>query len=457
MSDKPIFTRLTQVEPSEIKGALVSFLFIFLLMASYMIMKPVRDALPSDWGDVSLARQWTYTFIVSTIAVSIYNVFASKISLRRLVPGVFIFFATTFLGIYVAFRAGIEVTLLGKIFYVWSSVFSLFHISVFWSFISQHYNKNESKRVFGFINTGASAGAIFGPLMIIVLAKSMSVDNILLVTSAVLLTTLPLIAILNRHFDEKESGAQKKMTLSSNPFSGFYELLTHKRLLGIALFIFLFTGISAFLYSTQKDLLVEYSRAERKQLLGSVELATNILTIVLGIFATNRIARKFGMAATLSMVPFIVGLLLLLLSANPAIMLVLALQVVRRAGNYAITRPAREILYTAVDREARFKTKPIIDVAVYRGGDVAWIWVIAFLGDGWLNLGTPAMLCVAAGVCVVWGLVGIYLGKTHDRTADDENAPKTDAPPREDPPKEERKTPDRPGEIRTTRDFRKKP
>jgi len=434
--DKGVFYAITQIEPSEIKGALISFLFIFLLMASYMIMKPVRDALPSDWGDVSLAQQWTYTFIVSTIAVSIYNVCASKISLRRLVPGVFVFFATTFLAIYMSYRAGVEVTLLGKIFYVWSSVFSLFHISVFWSYLSQHYNKQESKRIFGFINTGASAGAICGPLLIILLSSSMSVENILLVTSGVLLLTLPLIAILNRHFDEKEHNEQKTMTLSSNPFSGFIELLTHKRLLGIALFIFLFTGISAFLYSTQKNLLIEYSSAERKQLLGSVELATNILTILLGIFATNRIAKKFGMATTLSLVPFVVGILLLLLSANPAILLVLALQVTRRAGNYAITRPAREILYTAVDREARFKTKPIIDVAVYRGGDVFWIWIIAFLGDGWLNLGLSTILCVGAGVCFIWGLVGIYLGRKHEQSEQEEaeTGPTEKPAPRQSPP-----------------------
>ncbi|MDP4610167.1 MAG: MFS transporter [Opitutales bacterium] len=410
------FTRLTQVEPYEIKGALVSFVFIFLLMASYMIMKPVRDALPSDWGDVSLAQQWTYTFIVSTIAVSIYNVFASQVSLRRLVPGVFVFFALSFLGIFLAYRADVEVTVLGKIFYVWSSVFSLFHISVFWSFISQHYTKGESKRIFGFINTGASAGAIAGPLLILLLAKSMSVENILLVTSALLLFTLPLIAYLNRYFDQKENQEQTNMKLSPNPFSGFMELLTHKRLIGIAVFIFLFTGVSAFLYSTQKTLLIDYTSVERKQLLGSVELATNILTILLGVFATNRIARKFGMPTTLSMVPFIVGLLLLLLSANPAIILVLALQVTRRAGNYAITRPGREILYTAVDREARFKTKPIIDVAVYRGGDVFWIWIIAFLGDGVLNLGASAILCAGAAIAILWGFVGVYLGKRHEQS-----------------------------------------
>ena len=411
------FTTLTQIEPSEIKGALVSFLFIFVLMASYMIMKPVRDALPSDWGDVSLAQQWTYTFIVSTIAVCVYNLCASFVSLRVLVPSVFVFFAVSFLGIYSAFQGKvIEVTTLGEIFYVWSSVFSLFHISVFWSFISQHYNKEQSKRVFGFINTGASAGAIVGPAVILLLSHRINEENILLITSGVLLLTLPLITILNREFAKKE-GNLKAPQLSPNPFSGFQELFTHKRLRGIAAFIFLFTAVSTFFYFAQKELLEDHSRADRKQILGSVELATNIITICIGIFATNRIARKFGMPTTLSMVPFVICGLLLLVSMNPVIMLVLALQVVRRAGNYAITRPAREILFTAVDKEARFKTKPIIDVAVYRGGDVFWIWLIALLGDGKFNLGLGPILCVGAGITFVWGLVGIYIGKKHDQDA----------------------------------------
>lgn len=408
------FTRSTQIKPSEIKGALVAFLFVFVLMASYMIMKPVRDALPSDWGDVSLAKQWTYTFIVSTVAVFIYNFCASFVSLRVLVPSVFVFFAASFLGIYAAFQGDIiELNTLGKVFYVWSSVFSLFHISVFWSFISEHYTREQGKRVFGFINAGASVGAIFGPAVILRLSDRINEESILLVTAGVLLATLPLIFILNRNFDKTDK-EEKVASLSANPFSGFQELLSHKRLLGIACFIFIFTGVSAFLYFAQKELLTEYSRVDRKILLGKVELVTNALTILIGIFATNRIARRFGMPTTLSLVPFVICGLLLLVSMNPAILLVLALQVVRRAGNYAITRPAREILFTAVDREARFKTKPIIDVAVYRGGDVFWIWLIALLGDGGLDLGLGAMLIVGASVAIVLGMVGIVIGKKHD-------------------------------------------
>ena len=426
--DKGFLFRITQIEPSEFKGTVIAFFFIFVLMASYMIVKPVRDALPSDWGDVGLAQQWTYTFIVSTIAVSIYNFFASKITLRKLVPGVFVFFACTFTGLYLAYKAGVEPTFLGKIFYVWSSVFSLFHISVFWSFISQLYSKAQSKRVFGFINTGASVGAIAGPAIMLWLASTMSVENILLVTSCALLLSLPLIAALNRIFDKAAESNHLPVALDPNPFSGFKEFVTHKRLVGIASFIFLFTGISAFLYSTQTGLLAEFESADRKQLLATMELASNVLTIIIGIFATNRIAKRFGMPVTLSVVPFIVGGLLLVLSANPAIVLVLALQVVRRAGNYAITRPAREILFTAVDREARFKTKPIIDVAVYRGGDVFWIWVIALLGDGWLHLGESATLCVGAGVAIIWGFVGVHLGRKHEREESDMDEPTEKVP-----------------------------
>lgn len=405
---------LFKIEPDELKAALLSFVFVFILMASYYMMKPVRDALPSDWGDVSLAQQWTITFIVSTIAVSIYNFAASIFSLKRLVPAVFIFFAISFLAIFIDFKNGRSVLVLGKVYYVWSSVFSLFHISVFWSFVSQLYTKEESKRLFAFINTGASVGAIFGAWLVSQFSNSINEENILLIASGSLLLTLPLIHLLNKESAKRGKGAVTEVKLSPNPFSGFQEFITHKRLLGIASFIFVFTGVSAFLYSIQTDLLVDYSRTERKELLGRVELVTSLSTVLLGIFIANRLSLKFGLRISLGIVPLVVSLLLFLLSMNPAIMLVLVLQVVRRSGNYAITRPSREILFTAVDKEARFKTKPIIDVAIYRGGDVFWIWIIALLGDGWLHLGLTQLLYVGAAVSLLLAVIGYLLGKSHE-------------------------------------------
>ena len=168
-----------------------------------------------------------------------------------------------------------------------------------------------------------------------------------MLTAGCLFGTLPLIFSINkRAVIESESG-EKKPKLNPNPFSGFVELVSNQKLLGIAAFIFVFTGISTFFYVFQSDLLVDFSYAERKTLLGSVELMTSILTILLGMFVSNRLSLNFGLPTALGIVPIIVAVLLLFLSLSPVIMLVLVLQVLRRAGNYSITRPSREILYSA--------------------------------------------------------------------------------------------------------------
>lgn len=408
--------KIFKIKQEELYGAVLSFLFVFILMASYMILRPVRDALPSDWGDVSLATQWSITFVLSTIAVSVYNFLAAKISLKKLVPGVFVFFSLSFLTIYLLSSLGVDKGVLGKIFYIWTSVFALFHISVFWSFTSQAYTKEQSKRVFGFINTGASAGAIVGPLIVIALVKNVPLEGVLIIAAVSLLAVLPLIALLNRYHDKKGVNANEELGhLSPNPFKGFQDLVSSKQVLGIAFFIFFFTGVGSFLYIAQNEALEEFTRAERKEKLASLDLTINFLTIILGIFAANRITQKFGLATSLAIVPFCVALCLILLSLNTAVFFVLALQVLRKSGNYAITRPAREILFTGVSKETRFKTKPIIDVAVYRGGDVFWIWSLAFLGDGYFNLSLPQKLWIGAGIAVAWGILGVYLGNRHER------------------------------------------
>jgi len=367
-----IFTKLTQVKPEEFKGAIWSFLFIFILMASYYVMKPVRDSIPSDWGDQGLAVQWSVTFILSTIAVSVYNICASRISLQKLVPSVFVFFALSFIAIYVFSKFNlVDSTLLGKIFYAWVSVFSLYHISVFWSFTSQAYSRSESKRIFSFINTGASAGAIAGSLFVTQYGKAIQVELALLIVVCALIVVLPMIRVLRKIHEET---GQLSETAKGN-----------------------------------------LSRS-RQGWLAYLDLAINVMTILLGILATSRITQKFGLATALSIVPFFVAIFMLLLTLNTEIFVVLAIQFLRKSGNYAITRPAREIAYTGVSKEGRFKTKPIIDVAVYRGGDVFWAWIFVFLGTKGLNLDSSGKLIVGAAVAVAWALVGISMGRRYERT-----------------------------------------
>lgn len=417
-----LILKLTNIRASELKAAMMSFVFIFTLMASYMILKPVRDAMPSDWGDVTLATQWTYTFIFSTIAVIVYNFIASQIQLRYLVPGVFIFFSFSFILFYLAYQGVFTIPHIGKVFYVWISIFSLFHISVFWGFMTGNFNKEQGKRIFGFITTGASIGAIVGPVIVtFIIDKDVNEGTILLFTSTLLLIPIPIIFYLNRLFKKMGSHQKNNQTtintksLSANPLSGFQEFIKHPRLIGIATFIFLFTAISAFFYFTQTNVLKEYARGERRQILGSVELITNTLTIILGFFATSRLTTRFGLSTTLSIVPFFIAIFMLLIGVHPAVWMVLGLQIIRRSGNYAITRPSREILFTTVDNEARFKTKPFIDVAIYRGGDVFWIWVIALLGEGYFNLSLTPILVICSVIAVIWGVVGLRLGRKFDK------------------------------------------
>ncbi|MDB2462868.1 MFS transporter [Algibacter sp.] len=420
--------KVTSIKPSEIKVASISFLFIFILMASYMILKPVRDAMPSDWGDVALATQWTYNFIFSTIAVTVYNFIASKVKLNYLVPGVFIFFSLSFVFFYFAYLEYFIIPHVGKVFYIWISIFALFHISVFWGFMSENFNKEQSKRIFGFITTGASLGAIVGPTVVtLIMDTNMPESTILLITSIMLLSVVPLIYYLNKEFKKMPEAKSRELDkskkgLSNNLLSGFQEFVKHPKLIGIASFIFLYTAIGTFFYFIQTNVLEEYARGERRQILGSIELITNILTIVIGLMGTSRIASRFGLSTSLSVVPFFIAALILLLSIHPAVWMVLALQVMRRSGNYAITRPSREILYTAVDRDARFKTKPLIDVAIYRGGDVFWVWVIAFLGEGYFNLPLTPILIICSAIAIIWAIVGVYIGRKHDREELLENA-----------------------------------
>lgn len=410
------FTKLTQIEPSEFKGAITSFGFIFLLMASYMIAKPVRDSLSSEFTDKEIATLWSFTFLASLVAVFIYNIFAARFSLKKLIPGVFIFFALTFIATAIGLKSGYEPILLGKVFYVWISVFSLFHISVFWSYMSQLYSKSQSKRIFAFINLGASAGAILGSFIIANALNTLPLEWVLLTTSAVLLIVLPLIWILDKELNSKPQAKASEYTkLSSNPFSGLNEFITHKKLIGIAGFIFIFVGIGTFFYLAQKDILSVYEDHKRREILGTLNIVINIVTFLIGMFATNRIAKKFGLSTALAMMPFIMACGLILLSTIPTVAIFLLLETVRKSGNYAITRPSREILFTGVAKEARFKTKPFIDVSIYRGGDVFWAWFFVFLGtEGVLKLELPGKLLVGTGIAVIWGLLAIYLGRSHD-------------------------------------------
>jgi AAA family ATP:ADP antiporter len=416
---------ISKVEPKEIKATIASFILVLILMASYYILRPVRDAMSSDWSDAEVSMLWTINFFFSFAVVAGYGFAVSRISLKNLVPSVYTFFSITFVLFYLLSQNMTDGLLIDQAFYIWVSVFSLFPLSVFWSFMADLYTKEQSKRLFGIITTGASVGAIAGP-SIPLLFSGIGTYNLLLIASGILFLTLPIIFYLQKikkhelHNESHTGEMQLMQSVGGNPFAGFKLLLQNRFLLGIALFLFLYTGIGSFIYLELKNLMSDLSRTERTEVWALIDLATNTLTIVAGLFITSRLATKVGLGWTLALIPIIVMGGLLSVAMVPLLSVVVALQIFRRGGNYAITRPAREMLFTYVDRETRFKAKPIIDVVVYRGGDVFWGWGFTGLTQV-LGLGMAAVAAVGAVIAGIWAVVGLLLGRSADRQQSNES------------------------------------
>lgn len=419
----------SKIEPNELRSVVTSFLFVFTLMAGYYILRPVRDAMASDWTRTEISQLWNINFFLCLAVVAIYGYFVTRVKFKYLVPGVYAFFALTFVGFYVSTSGSQETVLLDlviasvdyelrltvdKAFYLWVSVFSLYHISVFWTFMADLYTKEQSNRLFAFIAAGASAGALVGPSIPSFFAESLGADTLLLIAASLLIVPIILSFYLERLkvtdlHNESVHVDLSKTTIGGNPLAGFKMFFTNPYLLGIGAFLLFYTALGSFVYFAQTDVLRPYEEVVRTKYLARVDLIVNVLTFIIGMFATSRIVTRFGMSVTLALVPIIICAGMLILAFAPLMMVALTLQVVRRAGNYGITRPAREMLFTALDRETRFKAKPVIDVALYRGGDAVWGNVYAYLSDG-IGFGLGAMAAIGAGFAVVWAFIGKYLG-----------------------------------------------
>ena len=343
-----------------------------------------------------------------------------RIKIGRLVPGVYGVFALSFFGFYLAIQSSPGVPIISKVFYIWVSIFSLFHVSVFWSFMADIFNKEQARRLFGFIASGSSIGALTGPLIALALVGGVGKGNLLLISTALLLVPMIIIGWLERlkhtelHNQEFNAEQDYEQTLGSNPLAGFMLFVKNPYLLGIGIFILLYTAISTFVYFELKNLMIGLDESTRTQIWAGMDLVVNIVTIGTAMFCTSRLAIRFGLAVTLALVPVIIGVGLLVVAMAPMIWIVVTLQIVRRAGNYGITRPGREMLFTAVDRESRFKAKSVIDIVVYRGGDMITAWAFTGLTQG-LGMGLGAVALVGMLIAGVWALVGRSLGRTYDR------------------------------------------
>ena len=336
--------------------------------------------------------------------------------------GVYVFFSLSLISFYLLAAVISDPDFLNKCFYVWLSVFSLFHVSVFWSFISNLFSTEQAPRLFSFIASGASIGAIIGPAIPIMFAGDLGVMNLLLIAAGILLLPIPIINQLESlkvaELGNKNLNIEApNKRLEKNILSGFLTFIKDPYLVAIGVFILLYVAMNTFIYFELRKFLIDFDRDTRTQIWASIDLVVNLLAITTAIFATSRIAIRFGMPLTLAMIPLLMIFGWMAVAVSPILFVLIGLQIIRRAGNYAITKPGREMLFTMVSNEARYKAKPVIDIVIYRGGDMVTAWFYTLLTASF-GLGLNIIALIAACLAAVWASTGVYLGRKYNNQND---------------------------------------
>jgi AAA family ATP:ADP antiporter len=331
----------------------------------------------------------------------------------------------------------------GRVFFVWLSVFNLFVVSVFWSFMADIFRSEQGKRLFAFIALGGTLGAILGSSITAFFAELTGPVNLLLISGVFLEVAVQVARWLgNRSKDPAREPEAEPEELSSvgirtaagrvdphaeraiggGVLSGISHVFASPYLLGICAFMLLFTIGSTFLYFQQAEIVTAAiaDRAERTAMFAKIDLLVNLLTIVMQVFVTGRILKWFGVAFTLALLPLLSVFGFLALGLMPTLWVIIAVQVVRRAGNFAVARPTREVLFTVVSREDKYKAKNFIDTFVYRGGDQVGAWSYSLMG--WLGLGIAGIAFAAVPIAVLWVMISIWLGRRQAERADLEDA-----------------------------------
>jgi AAA family ATP:ADP antiporter len=407
------------VEPQEVKAVALAFLFNFVLLGSYYILRPVRDTMATVFGVQALQDLFTGTFVITLICAPIFAWCAAKVKLARLLPGVFWILLINILIFYVFFRLAPQNRWLAAAFYWWLSVVNLFLISMFWAFMADVFSPAQATRLFAFIAAGGSIGAIAGPLLTRLLVGAVGVSGLLLVAGAGFLCVIALIHALMR--EKEKLRAQNKEAqqttldhnLPGNPLRGFALLLKSPFLLNQAAFMLLMTWIATVFYFLQTDIIAKnFPGVESRAIaFADVDLFVNICSAVILIFGLGRVLQRFGVTASLLLTPVMMAGACLAIALAPSFFLIQAGRAMQRISQYGVARPSREVLFTVVDQQSKYKAKNVIDTTVYRFGDLSSAWILTGLRAA--GFGLLGAMTFGITVSAVWGVVAIALGQRY--------------------------------------------
>jgi AAA family ATP:ADP antiporter len=419
-----LLKRIAGVEPVETRAVLIAFAYFFFLMASYFILRPLRDAMGTVYGVKHLQELFTGTFIVSFIVAPVYAGLASRIRLASFLPWVYGFIALTMVAFFILFRAAPENRMVAAAFYIWLSTFNLLTISVFWSMMADIFSSAQAKRLFGFIAAGGTVGTIVAPAFITFFVDLVGVNALLLISAAGFFITATLVRALETEkrklvvADPRAQRTSMDKKLGGNPFDGFVLIFKSRYLLMISLFLLLMTWISTIIYFQLQDLITHdfATKAARTQAFATIDLATNTCAVLVQLFGTRRFIQRFGVTAGLLINPIIMVIAFLAVVLSPVLLVLGTIQVVRRFAEYAVAKPSRDMLFTAVDQQAKYKAKNVIDTVVYRFGDLSSAWFSAAI----LPFGVAGLAVAGAVVAVFWFPIAWMLGRRYESVRGDE-------------------------------------
>ena len=419
-----LLRRVVDVRPAEVAALGWSWLYILAVLSSYYILRPIRDQAGVAGGVNNL--QWLFTgTLLGMLALNIpFAWLVRTLPRSRFIPITYRFFALNILLFAAAmhFADGRTAVWVGRIFFIWTSIFNLFVVSVFWAMIVDLFDSEQGKRLFGFIAAGATVGAIIGSAATASLAQYVSSAWLLLGAAVVLEGAVRCVTRLSRlspSLHRVPAAAQAPGSadgvVGGSVLAGITHAFKSPYLVNVSLFLLLYALTSTFLYFEQVAVVSRafHSRGEQTAFFATVDLAVNVLTLVIQLFLTGRIVRGLGVGPTLALLPGFSVLGFAAVAAMPALVSVVPFLVLRRAGNFAIARPAREVLFTVVPREDRYKAKSFIDTVVYRLGDQVGAWSYAgLMALGW---GATRGALVAIPLSALWLVNAMWLGRRQER------------------------------------------
>jgi len=416
-----LLRRLIDVRREEIAALVWAWLYIFAVLSAYYIMRPIRDQMGVAGGVNNL--QWLFTgTLLGMLCLNVpYSYLVKTLPRTRFIPISYRFFAANIL-VFAAllYYADSEQTIwIGRAFFIWISIFNLFVVSVFWALIVDIFSTAQGKRLFGFIAAGATIGAIAGSALTASLARYVPVTFLLI--GSVLLLEVALFAVrrLSRLAGtlDAEPASAADQPVGGSVFAGITHPFKSAYLVNVSVFILLFAITATLLYFEQAGIVSRSfaDRGEQTAFFATIDLLVNCLTLAVQLFLTGRILRYFGVGLALAFLPLLTLFGFATLAFVPALSALVVFQVLRRASDYAVARPAREVLYTVLPREDRYKAKNFIDTVVYRGGDQIGAWSYALLAA--LGLGVAEVAAVAIALSVVWLINGLWLGRKQESMA----------------------------------------